>query len=294
MTTDSISIKDLVLGGQIKCHHIGVVACNSLIDPQTLHSFKFAHCSFYTCLFIHNGNISINFEDNSEKVGADSLIIIPPWARIVSLEAEDNSSIAGLLIDRVYAKSIPSPPSDKESDSEKYPGLYPIVLHVEKAQVKDIMSIFSQIENTIIIPHVYRKEIVGSLIYIFKTILAELDITDDNSLRDYSHKENVFKIFIHLASTHFREHRQIDYYANRLCITNTYLSRIVREVSGKTVNYFLTQMLFEEACRQLATTNTPLGQIAFDLHFSDQSAFSAFFKTKSAMTPKAYRAGHMV
>ena len=125
--------------------------------------------------------------------------------------------------------------------------------------------------------------------YVCKTLVAETSHTNTSEPYDYSHKENVFKIFLHLAANNFRQYRQINYYADRLCITNTYLSRIVREVSGKTVNYYLTQMVYDEACRLLTTTDKPLGEIAFDLNFKDQSAFSNFFKTKAMMTPSTFR-----
>ena len=46
----------------------------------------------------------------------------------------------------------------------------------------------------------------------------------------------VFAHYLHLLSQHYVEHRDIAFYAFRLCITTTYLSRIVRQVSLVSVN----------------------------------------------------------
>ena len=109
------------------------------------------------------------------------------------------------------------------------------------------------------------------------------------TLHDAQHKENIFKIFIHLASNHFKQERQISFYANHLNISSTYLSRIVKEVSGNTVNGYLQSFLYTEACKLLRMTDLTMGEIAEELHFSDQAAFSNFFKQRAGISPKAYR-----
>ena len=92
-----------------------------------------------------------------------------------------------------------------------------------------------------------------------------------------------------MASNHFKQERQISFYANHLSISSTYLSRIVKEVSGNTVNGYLQNFLYTEACKLLRMTDLTMGEIAEELHFSDQAAFSNFFKQRAGISPKAYR-----
>ena len=92
---------------------------------------------------------------------------------------------------------------------------------------------------------------------------------------DSGHKENIFRIFIHLAYRYFKEEHQVQFYADRMNITPVYLTRAVKEVSGNTVLAYLQSMLYNEACVQLSSTSKTIGEISEDLNFNDQSAFSS-------------------
>ena len=81
------------------------------------------------------------------------------------------------------------------------------------------------------------------------------------------------------------------FYADLLNITTTYLSRIVRQMSGRTVQDFLASALVSEAAIRLKTTNRSITQLADDFHFSDQAAFTKFFTRMKGILPKKYRKG---
>jgi len=59
--------------------------------------------------------------------------------------------------------------------------------------------------------------------------------------------EEIFIGFIRLLPEHFIEHRDIAFYVSRLNISSVYLSRVVRQVSGRTVIDYINQMLLMEA-----------------------------------------------
>ena len=106
-----------------------------------------------------------------------------------------------------------------------------------------------------------------------------------------SHKEKILKKFLYLASTSFKKERHVQFYADKLSISATYLSRVVKELTGNTVYGFLASFLYNEICSQLRTTERSIGEIAEDLGFKDQSALTNFFKVRSNMTPIDYRRG---
>ncbi len=103
--------------------------------------------------------------------------------------------------------------------------------------------------------------------------------------------EEVFTAFLRLVPGNYISHRNLQFYADRLCITTTYLSRIVRQMSGRTVVGFLNQSLAAEAALRLKTTNRTITQLADDFHFSDQAAFTKFFTRMKGVSPKEYRKG---
>ena len=164
-----------------------------------------------------------------------------------------------------------------------------IYFDITEAKISELLGIISQIEKTISQPHIYKKEMLSFLVHLAQMHINELIDTTSNELYDMKHKENIFKIFIHLASNNFKRERQINFYADRMNITPTYLSRIVREVSGNTVCGYLQSFLYSEACKMLKMTDKTIGEISTELKFNEQSAFTKFFKLKSGISTKAYR-----
>lgn len=106
---------------------------------------------------------------------------------------------------------------------------------------------------------------------------------------DLGHKKEVYEIFLHHLYRNFRKERQIRFYADKLNVSTAYLSRLVKEISGSTVNDHVSSLLYKEICNLLKQSDMTMGEIANSLHFSDQSALSNFFKLRSGMSPLAYR-----
>jgi len=101
--------------------------------------------------------------------------------------------------------------------------------------------------------------------------------------------EQLFINFIRLLPSNFIEHHDISFYAKELNISPTYLSRIVRQVTGNTVMHYINQFLIIESNFLLDTTSLSIGQIAEKLHFSDTAAFSKFYLRLTGRNPKDYR-----
>ena len=74
-----------------------------------------------------------------------------------------------------------------------------------------------------------------------------------------------------------------------LNITPVYLSRVVRQVTGRTVIDYINQMLLMEASFLLQTSPMSITQIADHLHFADTPSFSKFFSRLKGVSPKEYR-----
>ena len=83
----------------------------------------------------------------------------------------------------------------------------------------------------------------------------------------------------------------MQFYADCLNVSATYLSRTIKELTGNTVLCYLSNFLYNEICIQLKTTDKTISEIADELNFSDQSALTNFFRTKSGITPLAYKKG---
>lgn len=104
-----------------------------------------------------------------------------------------------------------------------------------------------------------------------------------------SRSKELFREFKRLAATHYRQHHNIPFYADRLHVTATYLSRIVKQTTGRTVRFHLSELICADARRLLECTDMDIKEIADTLGFSDQSAFGKFFVKKTGLSPLKYR-----
>jgi AraC-like DNA-binding protein len=163
------------------------------------------------------------------------------------------------------------------------------VFHLEETKTASFLQSFDSIRKTIGNPHLYKNEMIKYQLNICLLMLAELVSGHEVNTHDLKHKDNILKIFLHLASRHFRKERQIQFYADSMNVSTAYLSRTIKELTGNTVFGYLSNFLYNEICIQLKTTEKTISEIADDLNFGDQSALTNFFRSKTGMSPLAYR-----
>lgn len=99
----------------------------------------------------------------------------------------------------------------------------------------------------------------------------------------------IFRSFKRLAVKNYRTAHDIAFYAGRLHISPTYLSRIVKQVTGHTVKAHLAKLLCADARRLLSCSDLDIKEIADTLGFSDQSAFGKFFARQTGCSPLRFR-----
>ena len=164
------------------------------------------------------------------------------------------------------------------------------VIQLKQEMQTAILKCMEQIRMAIISRNTYQKEIIQSLVYTCMLLVLEVIEERVSSLPvSLGRTERLFHDFMALVVAHYKREHYINFYASRLSVTTTYLSRIIRRQTGKTAAYFLGGMLYAEACRLLTRTDYTAQQIAEELNFSDQSAFGKFFKSKAGVSPHISR-----
>ena len=132
-----------------------------------------------------------------------------------------------------------------------------------------------------------------SMKMLYNLFLLDLSAIQEHSIHEHrfpKRVEEIFLGFLGLLPQHFAKHHDIGFYASELCITTTYLSRVVRQVSGgRTVIDYINQMLLMEATFLLRQTSLSITQISDQLHFAEVTTFARFFQRMKGMTPRKYR-----
>ena len=106
----------------------------------------------------------------------------------------------------------------------------------------------------------------------------------------YTRRQRLFHRFISLLYTHCKQHRDVEFYAAQLCITNRYLYDITIECSpGLTPKQMIDKQLLLEIKTLLHTSDLTITEIAHQLNLPDQSYLCRYFKRQKGISPTEYR-----
>lgn len=81
--------------------------------------------------------------------------------------------------------------------------------------------------------------------------------------------------------------------AAQVNVSERHLQRMFNRVFGLTMQQFIIHSRVHAAAHRLVHTERPISEIAMDLGFSDQAAFSNTFRNILGMPPRAYRAENL-
>lgn len=246
--------------------------------------------NFYTLVLIQKGGMSYALKGNLVELKANDLVLVPPNYPVSYDSYTDDLEAINLMIEEdYYHKVLQFDPNLMDMEYSYAYDLLP-VFHLNANKEEFFANLSKQIQNAIRIPHLYREEMVDHLVHVIQLLFSELLFGGDiQPSHDLTNKQNIFKIFIHMASRNFKKERQIKFYAEHLNITTTYLSRTVKEMSGQTVNAYLNNFLYNEICKLLRSSNYNVTEISDMLSFNDAPALTNFFKMRSGISPVAYR-----
>ena len=119
-----------------------------------------------------------------------------------------------------------------------------------------------------------------------------LDIVVPNnrySTNRLGRQEELTSDFLKLVSENYKRERSVQYYADTLFVTSRYLSKVVKEVTGKTCGELIDIAVIKEAKLLLSSRGMNVAQVAEILQFSNQSFFGKYFKKHTGTSPSEYR-----
>ena len=81
----------------------------------------------------------------------------------------------------------------------------------------------------------------------------------------------------------------VQYISEKLNISPSYLSDMLRSLTGQNAQQHIHEKLIEKAKERLSTTSLTVSEIAYELGFEHPQSFSKLFKSKTNQSPVAFR-----
>lgn len=133
-----------------------------------------------------------------------------------------------------------------------------------------------------------RTEIIKGLLFSFITEVCGM-YSKQNIPAPLSRKKELADHFFRLLHTYYKTEKTASFYAAQLCITDKYLSRVIKLVTGKTFHFWSSDFIIKEAKILLKSTEMSITDISEKLEFPNSSFFARFFRQHTGMSPMQYR-----
>lgn len=259
-------------------------------DAHELKNFRFPlKIDKVIQIVVLSGRMSCLVDLKSYSVQAPAMAIILPGQVLESLEYDEEFKTLTMIMSKGFTDSFNLPVSLQERLFIQTNHFHPISQEVLEVYV----SCFDQIKNVIKQKdNPYRREIIKCLFSAYYYGLGYY-IHNANSENKrtvvMTYQQELCERFITLVSENYKEKREIGYYADKLCVSNKYLSSLLKQETGLTALQWIEKyvVLYAKSC--LSSTSMTVQQISYELFFPSQSVFGKYFKRVEGISPKQYR-----
>lgn len=269
-------------------HNSKIYFCPQFISNPTFKQLEISRGFFF--LIITNGSASLETSYAAKDLNVGMLIVQTPSSRSTLQHMSPDFEMTVLYIEPVFFDSLLSgQPLYERIACYLGKNELPIVALTNRQSdyLQKAMQLFTYQQER---KSVYQDRILR---YLCGVVLLQMaDIFEAKAPQDTENlkrQKDLFRQFKKLLMTNYRQQHTIAFYADQLHISNAYLSRIIKSVTGRTVLSHINELLCADACRLLECTNMDIKEIANLLGFTSQSAFGKFFMRQQKTTPLKYR-----
>ena len=253
------------------------------LDKYSNEMFR-AGAFFY--ILVETGTAEFVIDCHSYIIGKGDMLLVAPRMSVKLMKKSSDFGTCGLCMEPFFFDSL-------SIGNYVYKRLYnsshtTYVLRLEDSDTVHIRKTLDLMSHYLTSDH--PAEMAGSLVNFLLLQITEIFHSQNvHPAGRVKHSDALFRLFRKLLAENYRKEHELQFYADSLHISQTYLSRVIRQISGKTVNNYIAEALYTDARRLLVFTDLTVKEIADQLGFSDQSSFGKFFKKKSETSPANFR-----
>lgn len=264
---------------------------------EKIHALKHP-CRFDGLLMLYciSGSVRISVNLNEYDISDNHLIITTPGKilKVTDVPEQDTSNLRYLLIamSSDFASGLRLDLKSLLNDGVAL--METPVLRLEEDKIKLMSQYLSLMAEVIRMEGEYQEDALRSLVASMLCVVAgvwseRLEEVRNTTSQTTSRSRMIFDQFIKLVSEYHTKYRNVGFYADKLCLTPKYLSKLIKTASGRSAPEWIDAYVILEAKNLLKYSDITIKEIVYRLNFPNQSVFYKFFKARTGMTPSDYR-----
>ena len=141
--------------------------------------------------------------------------------------------------------------------------------------------------------HPMQRKMLTKIIALLKqeTLLEHGYLFTDQLLHSEampSHKRQVLITFLLALNQEYKQHRAVQYYADKQALTPRHFADIIKQESGYTPMEWINMVTINQAKHLLRQPKMLVKQVADELGFPEQFTFRKYFKAHTGISPTEY------
>ena len=245
----------------------------------------------FSVLLVNSGSLTIHVNDIEHYLSKGELFVVPVRASCEILKIGTNLkfSLLSFTSEFLFKNTIRKPNIGFfEIFITKSPSKV-VLKNYESLLLNDLFALTGNGKYKIK-EYVFYNEL--QLLSFNLLLYVVAGIYNDNSYEvkaKYTRKEKLVFKFLEILDINCTKQHTVKFYSDTLFISKGHLGKVVKQVTNKTIKEFIKEALILEAKILLQNDDLTILQIIEELHFSNSSSFSNFFKKSTCMSPSEYR-----
>lgn len=237
----------------------------------------------YVICIAHRGRMELVYDDVSDYSEQHTVAVIFPNHNLRKVSVTDDYLATLIIVD----SSALDDPMLQIIDQIRYRyELHPNV-KLDSHEYKMITSVVEGMREIKRLELPDRRMLMTRLLEFFLRLLSRYRIS---KLNETISERQISARFHNELAQHFREHRDVGFYAGLACLSKNYFSAVVKQETGHTAAYWIHRQVVVEAKMLLHMRHDLTVQAISDmLGFDDQATFSRYFRRETGLSPSEFR-----
>ena len=246
----------------------------------------------YYLIIIHQGSARLLY-DMHEKILGPNMIVLAMRGHIIRFEERSDDLVFSRLIitPEIFNEMLSGAFSHDIRKFHVNPGY--VLTDEQMVRLMKVLELLEIIAMHDEQDYPYRHQMLLTQLTVGYEFLNYYRREQDKKITDLA-KSQLLNRFCDLVVTHFRESREVQFYAEKMDLHPYYFTRVIREASGGiSPAQWIEQYVITRAKKMIETQpDQSIVHIAFELGFAEPTSFYRYFKHSTGMTAKEYRAAH--